>query len=183
MTTTLSLRRRCFLVPLLTPHSAPPPSCPHRDCLVVPLLTPHSPPLLMHRDSYKLTEEVKLSISRIAALCLLSMYIQLLAFQMWTHKHLFEPEGNEDEEDEEVGEGWGDRVGIGGTLSRCPVAGAEGPAGLTHVSDGKGRVIEAQGIGTGRLCRWLLRPGRLTERTQYSARQAPTPEPDSCPAA
>jgi Ca2+/H+ antiporter len=36
--------------------------------------------------------DTKLYISRVAALFLLAMYLQLLAFQMITHRHLFEDE-------------------------------------------------------------------------------------------
>ena len=41
-----------------------------------------------------------LIISRVAALFLLFMYAQLIAFQLVTHKHLFQaPDGDHEEED------------------------------------------------------------------------------------
>lgn len=45
--------------------------------------------LIFHRASYNLTLKEELLISRVAAMFLLAMYIQLLVFQMVTHKHLF----------------------------------------------------------------------------------------------
>ena len=59
-------------------------------------------------DYYNIQDEHVLTISRVAAIFLLSMYIQLLVFQLKTHAHLFDNDGggegeeNEEEEEEEA---------------------------------------------------------------------------------
>ena len=47
---------------------------------------------------YDLDQEEALDISRIAAVFLILMYLQLLVFQLHTHKDLFEDEGDEETE-------------------------------------------------------------------------------------
>jgi Ca2+:H+ antiporter len=44
--------------------------------------------------SYDVEEKEVLIISRVASVFLMSMYLQLLTFQLWTHVHLFEGDGN-----------------------------------------------------------------------------------------
>lgn len=45
-------------------------------------------------EYYEITDEHVLSVSRIAAIFLMSMYVQLLVFQLRTHTHLFDDEEN-----------------------------------------------------------------------------------------
>ncbi|TMW62493.1 hypothetical protein Poli38472_005111 [Pythium oligandrum] len=49
-------------------------------------------------DSEESRVEKTLALSRVAAIFLLFMYMQLLYFQLFTHLHLFQGEGGEDEE-------------------------------------------------------------------------------------
>jgi len=53
--------------------------------------------LIFGSGTYDLNHESKLLMSRVAALFLMFMYVQLVVFQLWTHRHLFE----DDEDDEE----------------------------------------------------------------------------------
>lgn len=59
----------------------------------------------MCSESYRLGPDTKLYISRCAALFLLAMYLQLLAFQMITHRHLFSDEESDEGATAERGEG------------------------------------------------------------------------------
>jgi Ca2+:H+ antiporter len=47
---------------------------------------------------YELEEDDSLGISRIAAVFLIIMYLQLLVFQLYTHADLFDDEGEEETE-------------------------------------------------------------------------------------
>ena len=51
-------------------------------------------------EYYNLEDDHVLTISRIAAIFLMSMYIQLLIFQLKTHTHIFDDEGQPKENDE-----------------------------------------------------------------------------------
>jgi Ca2+/H+ antiporter len=56
---------------------------------------------LCHRTTYNLSDPDILLISRVAALFLLANYLQLVAFQLVTHRHLFEGPAHDDDDSDD----------------------------------------------------------------------------------